>query len=57
MMPKDPAMLLSYVNTKLRDDFDNLEDLCLTENTEMKVIKDTLSLIGYEYDPKSNRFL
>lgn len=57
MMPKDPAMLLSYVNTKLRDDFDNLEDLCLAENAEVKVIKDTLSLIGYEYDPKSNRFL
>lgn len=57
MTPKDPVMLLSYVNTKLRDNFSNLEDFCLAENSNMESIKNALSLIGYEYDPELNRFV
>ena len=28
MLPNDPAMLLSYINMKLRDQYDSLERLC-----------------------------
>ena len=28
MIPKDPVILLSYVNTQLRDYYDSLEALC-----------------------------
>lgn len=28
MLPKDPMILLSVVNTKLRDEFPSLEELC-----------------------------
>ena len=28
MLPQDPAMLLSYVNMKLRDQYASLDDLC-----------------------------
>ena len=27
-MPKDPVMLLSFVNTQLRDNYNTLEELC-----------------------------
>jgi hypothetical protein len=27
-IPNDPAILLSYINTKLRDEYSNLDDLC-----------------------------
>ena len=27
-MPKDPVMLLSYVNTQLRDNYPSLDELC-----------------------------
>ena len=29
-LPQDPMILLSYVNTKLRDEFPSLRELCLT---------------------------
>ena len=28
MIPNDPAILLSFVNTKLRDFYSNLDDMC-----------------------------
>ena len=28
MLPKDPMILLSVVNTKLRDEYDSLDALC-----------------------------
>ena len=45
-LPKDPMMLLSFVNTRLRDDGINLEDL------EQK-----LAAVDYKYDDKLNRFV
>ena len=55
-IPKDPAILLSYVNTKLRDDFSSLSDFCksLCVPQEQSVTK--LSSIGYAYDPERNCF-
>ncbi|NLK27153.1 MAG: DUF4250 domain-containing protein [Clostridiales bacterium] len=56
-IPKDPIILLSYINTKLRDEFPTLEDLCLSLSINQTQLENTLSSIGYKYDSKSNRFL
>ncbi|MER2055881.1 MAG: DUF4250 domain-containing protein, partial [Clostridia bacterium] len=32
MLPKDPVILLSYVNTKLRDEYVSLQELCRAED-------------------------
>lgn len=56
-IPKDPAMLLSYVNTQLRDNYSNLEDFCLTLDIEEQSITDKLQLIDYVYDKNTNQFI
>lgn len=53
MIPNDPAILLSFVNTKLRDFYSNLDDMEL----ERKTIEDKLSLIGYKYSEERNQFI
>ncbi len=55
--PKDPAMLLSYVNTQLRDFYPSMEELCKAMDVEKSEIDETLALIDYEYDPTSNRYV
>ena len=32
MLPKDPIMFLSYVNTQLRDNYSNIDDFCSAFN-------------------------
>ena len=56
-LPKDPVMLLSVVNTKLRDFYPNLEELAKAEDTPEEEIIDTLKKINYIYDEKQKRFL
>lgn len=56
-MPKDPAMLLSFINLKLRDYYSSLEALCEDLQVEKKDICDQLALIGYEYDTQKNQFV
>lgn len=56
-LPKDAMLLLSVVNTKLRDDYPSLDALCEDMNAEKEAIKDTLKKIDYEYDEKLNRFV
>lgn len=55
-LPKDPVMLLSVVNTKLRDFYPNLEELARAEDTTAEEIIDTLKKINYTYDENHNRF-
>ena len=57
MLPKDPAMLLSVVNTKLRDEYDSLSDLCAALDADAEEIEKTLSALDYHYDPTQNRFI
>lgn len=56
-LPKDPMMLLSYVNTKLRDQYPSLEALCEDLSVEQENLCQSLSAIDYSYDPKLNRFV
>lgn len=55
-LPKDPVMLLSVVNTKLRDFYPNLEELAKAENTTVEEITQKLATINYVYDELHNRF-
>ncbi|MCC8026394.1 MAG: DUF4250 domain-containing protein [Clostridium sp.] len=55
-LPKDPVILLSYVNTQLRDNYNSLEEMCRALNTDKSSIITTLSGIGYSYEPAQNRF-
>ena len=56
-MPKDPVMLLSFINLKLRDYYSSLEALCEDLQVEEKGICEKLALIDYEYDPQKNQFV
>ena len=57
MLPKDPVILLSFVNTKLRDEFESLEELCAALDADRQTLCDTLAVLDYHYDPAVNRFL
>lgn len=55
-LPKDPFMLMSYVNMKLRDQYSNLEELCEDLQIEPEVLTTTLGSIGMEYNRETNKF-
>ena len=57
MLPSDPVILLSFVNTKLRDDYRDLTDLCAGEDLSQEALEEKLSAIGYAYDPARNQFV
>lgn len=57
MLPKEPVMLLSVVNTKLRDYYQSLDALCEDMNVEKKTIVEKLHHIDYEYDSNRNQFI
>lgn len=56
-LPNDPVMLLSVVNTALRDRFPTLERFCAAEGIEKDVLIEKLGAIDYIYDPEENQFL
>ena len=57
MLPKDPVILLSFVNTKLRDEYSSLEDLCAALDADPAEITGTLDALDYRYDPTHNQFV
>ncbi len=57
MMPKDPVMLLSYVNLKLRDFYNNLDALCEELDADRSEIVEKLAGIDYHYDEEKNQFV
>ena len=56
MLPKDPVILLSVLNMKLRDKYSSLMELCddLDEDEAeiLKIMRDA----GYVYDRDTNQF-
>lgn len=56
-LPNDPFILLSYVNTQLRDYYCDLDELCSSLEINKAVLEKTLSSIDYVYDKEQNRFL
>ncbi|MBQ2823316.1 MAG: DUF4250 domain-containing protein [Oscillospiraceae bacterium] len=56
MLPNDPVMLLSYINTQLRDKYGSLEELCEDMDADADEIKSKLAAIDYVYDGELNKF-
>ncbi|HIS46766.1 MAG TPA: DUF4250 domain-containing protein [Candidatus Scybalocola faecigallinarum] len=56
-IPKDPMILLSYVNLKLRDFYPSLDEMCKALDIDQNALVQTLASIDYAYDPDSNRFV
>ncbi|MCI8410112.1 MAG: DUF4250 domain-containing protein [Lachnospiraceae bacterium] len=56
-IPKDPFILLSYINTQLRDSYSNLDDLCINLQIEKNWLENTLNQIDYYYQEENNQFI
>lgn len=57
MIPKDPVMLLSFINLKLRDYYQNLDALCEDLDVDKAEIMEKLAAIDYFYDAGKNQFV
>ena len=55
-LPKDPFMLLSFVNTQLRDNYSGLKELAAAYDIDEKELCDKLAQIDYKYDETVNQF-
>lgn len=57
MIPKDPVMLLSFINLKLRDFYPTFEALCDDLDVDGNEITDKLASIDYHYNIDKNQFI
>ena len=57
MLPNDPILLLSYLNTQLRDFYPSLEALGEDLNVGIEDSKTKLASVDYEYDAGRNQFV
>lgn len=57
MLPGDPVILLSVVNTRLRDFYPDLEAMCDDLNVSPAEISQKLNALGFRYDRKRNQFI
>ncbi len=55
-LPKDPFMLLSVINMKLRDSERNLGELCRAEDIDRGALEKVLGDAGFTYLPEANQF-
>ncbi len=55
MLPADPVMLMSVLNTKLRDFYGSLEELCEDLDEDKAEIEEKLKTAGFAYNPEKNR--
>lgn len=55
-IPSNPFALLSFINTKLRDEYDSLDSLADDLDLNKEDIINKLRVINYEYDEKYNQF-
>lgn len=56
-MPKDPVMLLSFINTQLRDNFSSLDELAAAYMVDKESLMQSLANIDYHYNEEQNRFV
>lgn len=57
IVPKDPFMLLSWINTQLRDHYPTLEELCKTFDLNQEEVTNKLEQVGYTYNSSNNQFV
>lgn len=56
MLPQDPYILFSYVNTHLRDHYSSLPAFCEEMDISEGELIAALAQVGFQYDPKINQF-
>lgn len=56
-LPNDPVMLMSFLNTQLRDHYPSLEALAEAYEFQVEDVVAKLKSIDYEYDTKTNQFV
>lgn len=56
-LPRDPFILLSYVNTKMRDEGWDLETFCQETGAPRNTLCAALAVIGYAYEEELRRFV
>ena len=56
MVPQDPFILLSFINTKLRDEYPTPEALCEGLDLDWEELTARLSAAGFTYDETGNQF-
>lgn len=56
MLPEDPIILLSYINTQLRDFYESYEELCKSLDVDKEAVTEKLRSIGYKYQEEINQF-
>lgn len=54
--PKDPFILMSWVNMKLRDFYPSLDSLCEDLEIDRQELEKTLDDAGFEYNDSQNKF-
>lgn len=57
MIPKDPVMLLSFLNLKLRDFYPSLDALCEDLDVDKQELTEKMAGISYSYDSSRNQFV
>jgi len=56
MLPKNPMILLSVINTKLRDQYADLDALCDDLEVDRAALEEKLNAVDFFYDPELNQF-
>lgn len=56
-IPNDPVMLLSFINTQLRDTYESFDAFSIAFQLDKEEIQKKLKDIDYEYDPALNQFI
>lgn len=56
-LPRDPVMLLGVVNTKLRDFYSSLDEMCEDMQISRTELEERLKAIDYEYEAGRNQFV
>ncbi|MCD7737870.1 MAG: DUF4250 domain-containing protein [Lachnospiraceae bacterium] len=56
MLPRDPMILMSFINLKLRDYYPTLEDLCEDLGVSVEDVMGPLTKAGFTYDEERRRF-
>ena len=56
-LPKDPMILFSVLNMKLRDFYPSLDALCDDLDEDEQALLDAMAAAGFRYDPGRNQFV
>ena len=56
ILPEDDFILLSLINTKLRDEYASLDELCKSLDVDRGALTQRLAEAGFEYMPEINQF-